>query len=81
MFDDILGDDREAEERKVRRHLQDMIDIYDFSSISHDNVLSIWSAAYKWMVNVYGEDWEDDYELTLDWDKRNSKFSIDVRRK
>jgi hypothetical protein len=80
MFDDILGDNKEAEERKIRRHLQDMIDIYDYSSISHDNVLSIWSAVYKWMVDVYGGDWEEDYEVTLDWDKHKSKFFIDVEK-
>ena len=81
MFDDILGDDVEAEERKIKRHLQDVIDIYDYSTISNKNVINLWGGLYKWMVNVYGDDWEDHYEITLDWDKQKRKYIIDVRRK
>jgi len=79
MFDDILGDDVTSEERKIKRHLQDMVDILDYSTVSNDTVLSIWGNVYKWMVNVYGDDWEEDYEVLLDWDKQNRKYIIDVR--
>jgi len=79
MFDDILGNDIESEERKIKRHLQDVIDILDYSTVTNDNVIQIWSYVYKWMVNVYGGDWEEDYEVLLDWDKQNSKYVIDVR--
>ena len=79
MFDDILGNDIEAEERKIKRHLQDVVDILDYSTVTNDNVLQIWGYVYKWMVNVYGGDWEEDYEVLLDYDKQDKKYVIDVR--
>lgn len=79
MFDDILGNDIEAEERKIKRHLQDVVDILDYSTITNENVLQIWGYVYKWMVNVYGGDWEEDYEVLLDYDKQDKKYVIDVR--
>ena len=81
MFDDILGDDITAEERKIKRHLQDVIDIFDYTEIDMDNVIRLMDNCYNWMNNVYGPGWEDDYEVTLDYDRRNSKYVIDVRRK
>jgi hypothetical protein len=79
MFDDILGDDVTSEERKIKRHLQDIVDILDYSTVTNDNVLQIWGYVYKWMVNVYGGDWEEDYEVLLDWNKQDKKYVIDVR--
>jgi hypothetical protein len=79
MFDDILGNDIEAEERKIKRHLQDLVDLLDYSTISNKNVLQIWGNVYKWMVNVYGGDWEEDYEVLLDYNKHDKKYVIDVR--
>jgi hypothetical protein len=79
MFDDILGNDIEAEERKIKRHLQDVVDILDYSTVTNNNVLQIWGYVYKWMVNVYGGDWEEDYEVLLDYNKQDKKFFIDVR--
>jgi hypothetical protein len=79
MFDDILGNDIESEERKIKRHLQDVVDILDYSTITNDNVLQIWKYVYKWMVNVYGDDWEESYEVLLDWNKQDKKYFIDVR--
>ncbi len=81
MFDDILGNDIESEERKIKRHLQDVIDILDHSTATSDATIQVWSYLYKWMVNVYGDRWEEDYDILLDWDRRNSKYLIDVRRK
>ena len=79
MFDDILGDNIQAEERKIKRHLQDIIDILDYSTITNDNVIQIWGYVYKWMVNVYGDKWEDNYEVLLDYNKQDKKYVIDVR--
>jgi hypothetical protein len=79
MFDDILGDNIEAEERKIKRHLQDIVDILDYSTVTNSNVVQIWDYVYKWMVNVYGGDWEEDYEVLLDWNKQDKKYFIDVR--
>lgn len=79
MFDDILGDNIQAEERKIKRHLQDILDILDYSTITNDNVVQIWGYVYKWMVNVYGDKWEDNYEVLLDYNKQDKKYVIDVR--
>jgi hypothetical protein len=79
MFDDILGNDIEAEERKIKRHLQDVVDILDYSTVTNNNVLQIWGYVYKWMVNVYGNDWEESYEVLLDYNKQDKKYVIDVR--
>jgi plasmid maintenance system killer protein len=81
MFDDILGDDATAEERKIKRHLQDVIDIFDFSEIHMDNVVKLFENLHNWMKNVYGIDWEDDYEIILDYDKQKKRYIVDVRRK
>ncbi len=80
MFDDILGNDIESEERKIRRHLQDVIDMFDYSTATKESTIKIWSNVYRWMVQVYGDKWEEDYDVILDWDKRDSKYVIDVRR-
>ena len=79
MFDDILGDNIQAEERKIKRHLQDILDILDYSTITNDNVVQIWGYVYKWMVNVYGDKWEESYEVLLDYNKQDKKYVIDVR--
>ncbi len=80
MFDDILGNDKEAEERRIKKHLQDVIDIFDYSTATKESTTNIWGNLYKWMVNVYGDEWEDKYDVILDWDKKESKYIIDVRR-
>lgn len=80
MFDDILGDDITAEERKIKRHLQDIIDILDYTQIDMDNVTKLMDNLYNWMVNVYGVDWTEDYDVTLDYNKKDKKYVVDVRR-
>ncbi len=80
MFDDILGNDIESEERRIKKHLQDVIDMFDYSTVTSESTVNIWGNLYKWMVNVYGDDWEESYDVILDWDKKESKYIIDVRR-
>ncbi len=81
MFDDILGNDIESEERRIKKHLQDVIDMFDYSTVTSESTVNIWGNLYKWMVNVYGDEWEDTYDVILDWDKQKEKYIIDVRRK
>ena len=44
-----------------------------------DNVVKIFENLHNWMKNVYGVDWEDDYEVILDYDKQKKKYIVDVR--
>jgi len=61
--------------------VQDVIDMFDYSTVTSESTVNIWGNLYKWMVNVYGDEWEEDYDVILDWDKQKEKYVIDVRRK